>query len=63
MLDPVGLLARVSASTCRNPADPAAENEADGERAATAENAQQGRGVRTVRDGAGTRVPLAARRS
>lgn len=46
-----------------NPADPAAENEADGERAATAENAQQGRGVRTVRDGAGTRVPLAARRS
>ena len=55
-------LQAIVTAAAQNQEKPAAQNNENGERAATAENAQQGRSVRTVREGVGTRVPLSARR-
>ena len=52
-------LQAIVTAAAQNQEKPAAQN---GERAATAENVQQGRSVRTVREGVGTRVPHSARR-
>lgn len=55
-------LQAIVTAAAQNQEKPAAQNDENGERAATAENAQQGRSVRTVREGVGTRVPHSARR-